>query len=43
VYRRVDYPYETRWQLDEGEHTIRAGFVNARILSDPISIRVAPY
>ena len=40
-YRRVAYPYETRWSLSSGEHTFQARFSRSSVASDLVSIRIA--
>jgi penicillin-binding protein 1C len=42
-YRRVCYPYEVRWLLDVGEHTIQARFSNANVTSETVSVTIAAY
>ncbi len=42
-YRRVSYPYETRWLLDEGKHTVQARFKNANVASKTVSIVISDY
>ncbi len=42
-YRRVPFPYETRWELKEGTHTIQARFPKAYVASPPVTIRVEKY
>jgi len=42
-YEHVPYPYETRWQLEEGVHSFQARFPNANVLSEVVSVKVDPY
>ena len=42
-YARVPYPYETRWKLTEGTHSIQARFPNAHVISPPVTVTVMPY
>ncbi|MBN2498521.1 MAG: penicillin-binding protein 1C [Deltaproteobacteria bacterium] len=37
---RVDYPYEHRWSLSPGVHSIRAAMLNSRQVSEPVTIVV---
>ena len=39
-YRIVDFPYTTRWQIEEGTHTFRVKFPFSPLKSDAITIRV---
>jgi penicillin-binding protein 1C len=39
-YRRVPYPYETRWNLTEGTHSFQARFPNAHVESKVVSVQV---
>jgi penicillin-binding protein 1C len=38
-----DYPYETRWRLEEGEHTFQAKFARANVFSDKVYVTVSAY
>jgi penicillin-binding protein 1C len=40
-YERVEFPYETRWPLQEGTHTFQVRFPRARVASEPVSIVVS--
>ncbi len=42
-YRQTDYPYQTRWRLEEGTHTFQAKFLRANIFSEIVSVRVSAY
>ncbi len=42
-YETVEYPYETRWPLDEGVHTFQAKFTRANVFSEVVSIIVSDY
>jgi hypothetical protein len=39
-YRRVPYPYETRWNPTEGTHSFQARFPNAHVESKVVSVQV---
>ena len=39
-YRRVPYPYETRWPVAEGAHVFQARFARAEVYSDTVTINV---
>ncbi len=42
-YTRASYPYESRWLLEEGEHTVSARFKNASVASETVSIVISAY
>lgn len=42
-FARVSYPFETRWLLDVGEHTVQARFKNANVASETVSIVISAY
>jgi penicillin-binding protein 1C len=42
-YKRVPYPYETRWSLTEGDHSFQARFPRANVLSKVISVHVSSF
>ncbi|MEL7061831.1 MAG: transglycosylase domain-containing protein [Acidobacteriota bacterium] len=39
-YRLVDYPYETRWPLEPGDHRIEAEVPLTGVVSAPVALRV---
>ena len=42
-YERVEFPYETRWPLEEGSHTFQVRFPRAKVQSELVSIVVSAY
>lgn len=43
VAEASEYPYETRWRLEEGVHTFQAKFARANVYSDTVHVTVSAY
>ena len=42
-YAKSKYPYYTRWNIEEGVHTIQAKFASAHIYSEKVVVEVKVY